>query len=98
MSIDDLREAMFRQPTLLQYSVGSILRTTLQFLLYELGIYESSTSRIIKSAPDIMGNSLTENLRPKVAFIMKMCGLDPHEVGYIISTSPQTLTRPKEQY
>ncbi|KAL7543064.1 hypothetical protein ACHAXR_012377, partial [Thalassiosira sp. AJA248-18] len=91
MSIKELKEAVKRQPSLVQYGVASTLRPKLRFFIEELGIPQSSISRVIKLAPATMGLSLTDNLRPKVACIMKMCALHVHEVGNIVSTSPQIL-------
>ncbi|KAL7552622.1 hypothetical protein ACHAWF_017609 [Thalassiosira exigua] len=91
MSMDDVKGAAIKQPSLLQYNVDSTMRPKLHFFRDELGIPQSSISRVLSLAPASMGLSLTENLRPKVASVMSICALHPHEVGYIVTTSPQTL-------
>ena len=91
MSSHDIKEAVLKQPSLLQYGINSTLRPKLDFFVKELGMEESSVSRLVKLAPAVLGLSLTDNLRPKVASIMKLCDLSPYDIGYIVSTSPQEL-------
>lgn len=91
MSMKDIREAVLKQPSLLQYGIKSSLRPKLDFFLEELGIPHEHIGRVIHTSPAIMGLSLADTLRPKVASIMKLCALHPYEVGMMVAVSPPTL-------
>jgi hypothetical protein len=91
MSIKEIKEAVLKQPSLIQYGVASSLRPKLDFFVDELGIPREYVGRIIHTSPAVMGLSLTDTLRPKVASLMKLCALHPYEVGMMVVVSPPTL-------
>lgn len=75
-----IRNAMLKQPSLIQYSIDT-LRAKLNFFVDELGIDPPLLPRIVTSTPALMGYSLTDNLRPKLCYIMMVCVLDQFQVG-----------------
>jgi len=86
----ELKQALLKQPSILQYSIES-LRSKLHFLHDELFISRPLLSRIITTAPAVLGLSLAENIRPKVATLMIRCRLEPEEIGLITATVPSIL-------
>lgn len=90
MAQEELKQALLKQPSLLQYSVVS-LRSKLSFLRDELFISRPVVSRIISTAPAILGLSLSENIRPKVATLMVRCRFSPEEIGFIVARVPSIL-------
>ena len=91
MTKKEIKESVLKQPSLLQYGIASSLQPKLDFLTKELGIPREYISRIIHTSPAIMGLSLADTLRPKVASIMTLCALHPYEVGMVVTVSPPTL-------
>jgi hypothetical protein len=91
MSTQQIREALLKQPSLIQYSIDNTLRPKLDFFLGELGIDMAYLGRIITSAPSLMGYSLSDNLRPKVCYLIKRCAIDQIQVGVLVATYPSLL-------
>ena len=90
MTIKEVRQALLKQPSMLQYSIGT-LRSKLDFLRNELCMSTMVACRVLHAAPAILGLSMDDNLRPKVATLMIRCRLSAEEVGLITAAVPSLL-------
>ena len=52
---------------------------------------KSDVARIIRAAPAVMGLSLENNLRPKVAMMRQRCNLTSDQIGNLVVTVPLIL-------
>ena len=90
MSLDDVKTAVLKQPSLLKYGVDS-LRSKVDFFKHEIRLSKEAVAKLAKSAPAVLGLSLRKNLRPKVAVLMKFGSLSQFEVGEMVTVSPHIL-------
>lgn len=91
MTRKDLRRAVVRHPSLLEYSVDSSLRPKFSFFRDQLFVPENKLSKIVATTPGILGLSLDENLRPSTHLFMQYVDITPKEMGVIVATAPQIL-------
>lgn len=91
MTMKDVKRAVIRQPSLLQYSVNATLRAKIDFLCNELCVPKSKVAKVIATTPGIMGLSLDENLRPSATSFMEYIEILDQDMGAIVVKMPQLL-------
>jgi hypothetical protein len=91
MKIKELKRAVVRHPSLLEYSVDSTLRPKFAFLRDELFVPANKLAKVVATTPGILGLSLDENLRPSAESFMDYIEITPKEMGAIVAKAPQIL-------
>jgi hypothetical protein len=91
MTMKDLKRAVVRHPSLLQYSVPNTLAPKISFLRDELCIPSKKLGKVIATSPGFMGLSLDDNLRPSVESFMEYIEVESKEMGKIVTKAPQLL-------
>jgi hypothetical protein len=91
MNIQDVKKAVLRHPSLLEYRVETTFRPKLSFLTDELCVPKSKCANVLKTNPGIMGLSLDDNLRSSTDQFMQFLDISPKEMGSLISKAPQLL-------
>lgn len=91
MTMKDLKKAVIRHPSILQYSIEKMLQPKIDFLQDELFIPRQKVGKMIVTTPSFVGLSLNENLRPSVEAFMEYIEVEPKEMGEIVVKAPQLL-------
>ena len=92
MSLKDVKQAVLKQPALLQYSVEVSLKPKLKYLIEEVGVPQKAIGRVITLAPATLGLSLDRTLKVTVSVIRERCDFSNEQFGALVATEPYILT------
>ena len=88
MTLPQIREAVLKQPALLQYSVKKNLIPKVVYLQQSLHISDENLTKLVVSNPSILGRSLNRSVIPMVNGLARLCGVRHQDIGSMLVQVP----------